>query len=75
MDSQCKQILRYMRTHEGISQRTATIELDCIRLGARIFDLREQGYNIITDMREGRNKTRYGFYILNEQEEHDELEI
>jgi hypothetical protein len=64
MDSQSKQILRYLETHDGISQRTATLELDCIRLGARIFDLREQGYDIITVMKEGKNKSRYGYYKL-----------
>ena len=66
METQTQAILKYLRTHEGLSQREATIKLDCIRLGARIYDLRNEGYNIITETRTGKNKSRYAFYILKE---------
>lgn len=66
METQTQAILKYLQTHEGLSQREATIKLDCIRLGARIHDLRNDGYNIITEMRKGKNKSLYAFYILKE---------
>lgn len=72
METQTQAILKYLGTHEGLSQREATIKLDCIRLGARIHDLRKMGYDIITETRIGKNKSHYAFYIL--KGENDELE-
>lgn len=46
---QIDRILNYMRSHDGITQREA-IYLGCYRLGARVFDLREDGYIIDTEM-------------------------
>lgn len=73
METQTQAILKYLQTHEGLSQREATIKLDCIRLGARIHDLRKMGYDIITEMRTGKNKSHYAFYVLM-KEGNNELE-
>ncbi len=51
-------ILNYMITHYGITSKEAFEHLGVTRLSARIKDLRELGYNIITVMETG--KTRYG---------------
>lgn len=49
MKSQKEKILSYIRTYGGISNRDAAMELDIYRLSARIFDLRQDGINIVTD--------------------------
>ena len=47
--NQAQKILDYMRKHGGITQVEAVKEFHCFRLSARIFELREQGYNIISN--------------------------
>lgn len=54
--SQCEMILAYMKQHGGITQLEATNELGITRLSARIFDLREQGYNIDDVTETGKNR-------------------
>ena len=46
--TQCDKILKYLMAHESITQGQAIIEFNCYRLSARIFDLKEQGYDIRT---------------------------
>lgn len=49
--TQKEMILRYMRTHGGITQLEATRYLGCTRLGARIWDLiHKDGYLIRSEM-------------------------
>ena len=49
--SQCTQIFAYMKNHDGITpaEAVAHIKPPCYRLAARIKDLRDMGYDIITD--------------------------
>lgn len=47
--SQCDRVLSYMREHTGITQLEATREFGCLRLAARIADLRHKGI-AITDL-------------------------
>ena len=48
--SQCKQIIDYMKTHEsGITPYEALELFGCLRLSARIHDLRDEGYSIVTE--------------------------
>lgn len=47
MSGQKKRILKYMKEHGSITQKEA-VYLGCWRLGARIFDLKAQGFPIIT---------------------------
>ena len=47
--TQCKDILAFMKKHGGITNWDAITKIDCARLAARIFDLRKAGYEIITD--------------------------
>lgn len=47
--SQNKKILNYMRNDKhGITNRDAVRRFECYRLSGRIFDLRQDGYNIVT---------------------------
>ena len=56
--TQCERILRHLRDYGSITQAEAMTEYGCYRLGARIFDLKNQGYEI-TGATE-RVKNRYG---------------
>lgn len=48
--TQKKVILQHLKKFGSIEPLTALREYGCYRLGARINDLRNDGYNIITEM-------------------------
>ena len=49
--SQNEMILKYLQTHKtGITPLQALQKFGCLRLSGRIYDLRDQGYNILTNM-------------------------
>lgn len=56
--TQCERILNYMHVHGSITQFEAQKELGVMRLGARIFELRKNGHQIISEMVQVKN--RYG---------------
>lgn len=66
-DSQCKQILEHMEKYGSITPMDAIECYGCLRLGARIFDLKKK-YVIETVMESGKNRfgkeTRYARYSL-----------
>ena len=45
---QSDRIIKYMREHGSITQKEA-VYLGCLRLSARIYDLKSKGYKIVTD--------------------------
>ena len=49
--SQEKRILKYLQRGKSLTPLGALRLFDCLRLGARIYDLRMLGYKIITKMR------------------------
>ena len=54
-------ILDFLKTHsEGITPRDAQERFGCMRLSARISDLRKMGYNITTESETRKN--RFGNY-------------
>lgn len=59
--------LEYMRMHGSITPLEALIAFDCLRLGARISDLREDGFDIRTDIAKG--PKQYAIYRLEENNE------
>ena len=65
-----KMILQYMRKHGSITAMDAVREFGCMRLAARISDLRWDGYNIETELEVGKNRqgetVRYARYYLHE---------
>lgn len=52
-DSQKKHILTHLRKYGFINPMIALQRFGCFRLGARISDLRGEGYNIITERTRG----------------------
>lgn len=69
MNSKVKRIVKYMETHKkGITQMQAVELFQAYRLSGVIFNLKEQGYVIETDILEGKTQdnrpTRYARYRL-----------
>ena len=56
--TQCDRILRHLKDHGTITQAQAMQEYGCLRLAARISDLKNRGHRIA--VRTGRGKNRYG---------------
>ena len=56
--TQNQMILEYLQTHESISQLEAMELFGIMRLGARIHNLRDEGYKIQT--LPGKGKNRWG---------------
>jgi len=65
--TQCEMILEHIQKHGSITDMEA-FQLGICRLSGRIFDLREKGYNIHTEMIKGKNrhgkKIKYGKYTI-----------
>lgn len=70
-DAQSKLILEHLRTNGSITPMEALNLYGCMRLCARIYDLKAEGHNIITIMTIGKKASgrpsRYARYVLNEQ--------
>lgn len=56
--TQANRIIKFMQAHGSITQRQASESLGCERLGARIFELKLDGYKITRRMVKVKN--RYG---------------
>lgn len=55
--TQNDKIIRYLKTHKkGITQAQAYEKFGCLRLSGRIFELKEMGYDIKTDIIAARNR-------------------
>ena len=72
MDNQCDLILRYMQEEGSITPLDALREFGCLRLGARIWDLKNiRGIRIKTEKQKAKNKygkvVRYARYSLAEE--------
>ena len=70
--SQSELILDYMKTHrKGITPLEALEKFGCFRLSARIFEIKEAGYDVVTNIEEKVTKDgdvkRYGRYSLRTQ--------
>lgn len=64
LDSQCAEILRHLKRHRCITPLQALRKpFRCMRLGARIYDLRRDGHDIATTMIEENGK-RFAEYRL-----------
>ena len=62
-ETECNMILDYIMEHGSINPAEAFLELGCYRLSARIKDLRDEGYDIVTVM-EQKNGKRYARYKI-----------
>ena len=68
MESQKKLILNYMRMFGGITTFKAFAVMGITRLSARIKDLRDDGYKIMS-LSECKNGKRWTRYVLEEEPE------
>ena len=70
MMTQCERILRHMKDHGSITQAQAMAEYGCMRLAARIADLKRQGHAITVTTGHGKNRygenTAFAIYRLQE---------
>jgi hypothetical protein len=69
MKSQTDEILAYLKSGKSITGLSAYQRFRCMRLAARIMDIRERGFMVLTTMKKRRNKhtgrnTRYAEYTL-----------
>lgn len=55
--SQKEEILKYLKTHGSITARQAAKFISCMRLAARIAELKADGYPIVTEMITVRTKS------------------
>ena len=62
IDSQNDQVLAYLKKNGSITQWDAIQEFACLRLSARIYDLRCRGYKIDSSMTKNSNGKRYATY-------------
>ena len=69
--TQAEQILNHMETKGAITPLEALVEYRCMRLGARIYDLKKLGYDIRSGYVEGTNSLgevkRYKEYWLHRE--------
>ena len=61
--SQCDDILRHLQSGRSITPLEALEKYGCFRLGGRIYDLKQRGHNIVTDM-VTKNGKRFASYRL-----------
>lgn len=66
--SQTDRVLAWLQTHDGLSPAVAYREIGTLRLAARISELRESGWPIVTDYAVSRN-SRFAVYRLLEKDQ------
>lgn len=64
MESQNKMIMGHLRRHKSITPLTAMSQYNCMRLAARIFDLKEAGHTINKEMVETHSGKQIARYTL-----------
>ena len=69
--TQCEKIIRHLRDNGSISSLEAINEYGILRLASRVNDLKRRGYNIVGEIKTGRNrygeKTNFKVYRLIEK--------
>ena len=69
--TQAEMILDYLQTHQTITQAEAVRLFGCYRLSARIYEIREMGFDIRKTTQEAVNrfgdKVRFAGYWLNDR--------
>ena len=74
--TQAEMILDYLQTHQTITQAEAVRLFGCYRLSARIYEIREMGFDIRKTTQEAINrfgdKVRFAGYWLNDKGGHQD---
>jgi len=65
-ETQTAQILRHLEERGTITPMDALTDYGCFRLGARIYELRQRGYDIETEMVSSGGK-RYARYRIKQK--------
>jgi hypothetical protein len=65
--SQRTEILNFLKTRKQLTPLEALKRFGCMRLGARIWELKQDGHRIHTSMVEVGNEKRVGSYLLIKQ--------
>lgn len=63
--TQCEMALEYVQKFDSITPLEALTAFGCLRLSARIADLRADGHNITTEIHKGRKN--YAIYRLEDE--------
>lgn len=63
-ETQTAAILAHLKTGRSITPLDALHDFQCFRLGARIYDLKQDGYNIVKEMVEVAPGKRVASYTL-----------
>lgn len=69
LPSDKERVLAWLRTHGSIEPLTALREIGTFRLGARIWDLRHEGYDIETMTFETDSGSRVARYVLHDKQQ------
>jgi hypothetical protein len=64
--NQEQQILDYLRQGNAVTPLVALEKFGCMRLAARVYRLREQGFNIETRHKRSNNKVYAEYYLGDE---------
>jgi hypothetical protein len=64
MDSQCDQILRALKQGQHLTPLQALERFGCFRLGARIHNLKERGWDIAKVWVEAKGKRFASYYLV-----------
>ena len=62
--SQCAKILRHIKQYGSISPLDALRKYGCMRLGARVYELKSEGYKIKADIVYNTKGKRFAVYYL-----------
>lgn len=62
--SQRAKVLACLKANGCITVRQAVVEMGIMSLPKRIEELRDEGYDIVTDYRKSNNGARFGVYTL-----------
>lgn len=65
--TQCEMALEYLQKFGSITPLEALTAFNCLRLSARVSDLKADGHGIITEIHKG--KKQYAIYRLEESDE------
>ncbi len=62
--NQCLLILQHLQSGKSINPLQALNQYGCFRLGARIYNLKQNGYNIESRMIKTESGKKYAEYLL-----------
>lgn len=71
--TQEEQVLEYMRKHGSMTSMDAFRTYQITRLAAVVFNMKRDGYDIETVYETSQYGTRYGRYVLHEEEDYERI--